>query len=186
MISTVTWDNQATLTNLTTISLSRSIAVPSQKVWAVISKPGHLADSHPFCQQNPVEKWPGIGSKDEIYFYSGKIVHRDFYNWIDGEGYDLKLTVQDLDTHQVDVKFRITSSSSTESESILTITLTINALPNRTPWFVRRFIAHLITRPLLQKYLDSVLKGYEYHITTGQPVKRNQFGSHFMFSPAVS
>jgi len=90
MISNFTFSSQETFKILTTISLGRHIAAPQDKVWEVISKPGHLSDSHPFCQQNPVEKWPGVNSKDAVHFYSGKVVHRYFHEWINGKGYDLK------------------------------------------------------------------------------------------------
>lgn len=171
---------------LTTVSLSRHIAAPTEKVWELISKPGHLADCHPFCEKNLVEKWPGVGAKDAVHFYSGKVINRYFNKWVKGVGYNLHLTIQDLDTHQANVTFQISSFKERVSESVLLITIQINALPKSTPWFIRRLLAHFTLRPSLKKYLDSVLKGYEYYITTGQAVKRNQFGSHSLFSRAIN
>jgi hypothetical protein len=47
-----------------------------------------------------------------------------------------------------------------------------------------RWLPHVVRlRPMLRSYLISVLKGFDWYITTGQPVKRNQFGSHEWFSP---
>lgn len=37
-------------------------------------------------------------------------------------------------------------------------------------------------QPALHSYLDAVLKGFEWFITTGKPVSKNQFGSHKWFS----
>ena len=49
---------------------------------------------------------------------------------------------------------------------------------------ILRWIPHfLYLNPKMKKYLNSVLKGFEYYITTGKPVERNQFGSHSWFSP---
>ena len=54
--------------------------------------------------------------------------------------------------------------------------------PN-VPEFIRWLPYVLRLSPLLSGYLESVLKGLEYYITTGQKVKRNQFGAHPLFSP---
>ncbi|KOP24608.1 hypothetical protein AMR41_19650 [Hapalosiphon sp. MRB220] len=163
------------------ISLSRQISAPREKVWEAISKPGNLSYCHPFCEKNSVEKWPGIGSEDTVYFYSGKVATRYFTKWIEGVGYDLNLSIQSINV-QVNVIFRI-SSIEENYESLLNISIIINILPT-TLETSRSGYLHFIRRSL-ENYLDSVLKGYEYYITTGQAVKRNQFGSHPIFSPAI-
>ena len=53
----------------------------------------------------------------------------------------------------------------------------------RAPWPLRWLPHHLYLRPLITRYLDAVLKGFEVYITTGEVVRRNQFGSHYVFSP---
>ena len=58
------------------VSATRHIKAPVEKIWAVISSPGNLAHCHPFCENNPVEKWPGKGSLDSVYYYSGWVYHR--------------------------------------------------------------------------------------------------------------
>ena len=73
------------------VSVSRSINTSPQNIWLVISSPGNLEDCHPFCDKNPVAKWPGVGSLDTIHYYSGWVLHREFINWIDGVGYDLTI-----------------------------------------------------------------------------------------------
>ena len=37
-------------------------------------------------------------------------------------------------------------------------------------------------KPGLSKYLDNVLKGYDWYLTNKIPVKKNQFGTHKWFS----
>ena len=60
------------------ISHSQSVPVSREDVWEVISRPGNLVDFHPFCESNPVEVWPGVGSKDKIYYYNGLVLEREF------------------------------------------------------------------------------------------------------------
>ncbi len=182
MISTISTQTQTEkkFVQLPTISVSRSIQASSEKVWQVIATPEHLEYCHPFCDKNPAESWSGVGSKDKVYFYSGKVLDRYCREWIEGEGYDLDLTFINLDT-QAEARFRI-SPDSLGNESVLTISLTLK-MPAYFPSYFRWILFYLILQPTLKRYLDSVLKGFEYYITTGQPVSRNQFGSNAFFSP---
>jgi hypothetical protein len=50
------------------------------------------------------------------------------------------------------------------------------------PDFVKSFIYSLYVRPMLRKYLSSVLKGFQFYIIQGKPVQKNQFGTHNWFS----
>jgi len=46
-----------------------------------------------------------------------------------------------------------------------------------------RWLPYLLrVRPLLKSYLSSVVRGYEWYVIRGEPVPRNQFGSHPWFS----
>ena len=46
-----------------------------------------------------------------------------------------------------------------------------------------RWIPHLLhMRPMLKHYLSSVAKGFEWYLTRGEPVPRNQWGTHAWFS----
>ena len=160
------------------VSATRQIEAPAEKIWAVISSPGNLAHCHPFCENNPVEKWPGKGSSDSVYYYSGWVYHRRFTGWFDGVGYDLQIGRKK--ESQSRVSWRI--HKITDSEGELTITVFPQTLQQLSVMI--RWLPHFVRlRPMLRSYLISVVKGFEWYITTGEPVKRNQFGSHKWFSP---
>lgn len=76
---------------LQSVSSSIRIDAPSNQVWELISKPVNLELCHPFCQSNPVEKWPGNESIDYVWYYNGLEYQRTFTNWINGIGYDLSI-----------------------------------------------------------------------------------------------
>jgi hypothetical protein len=159
------------------IAASRTIEASSDEVWSVISSPGNLEDCHPFCESNPVDQWPGVGSRDTIHYYSGWVLQREFSNWIDGVGYDLVIGREG--GRKTFVSWRIGTEE--EGLSRLTITLYPQILQNIP--VVVRWIPHVVyIRPMLQTYLDSVVKGFEWFITSGKAVKKNQFGSHPWFS----
>ena len=44
------------------VTVSRKIEASPQNIWSVISSPGNVESCHPFCEKNPVHKWPGVGS----------------------------------------------------------------------------------------------------------------------------
>ncbi len=159
------------------ISVSRPIQASPQQIWLAISKPGNLNDCHPFCASNPVSAWPGVGSVDTIHYYSGWVFRRRFVRWIDKVGYDL--LVGRPGGRKSYVSWRI--SGAQDDHGTLGITIYPHALQN-IPSAVRWIPHILVLRPALQSYLEAVVRGFEWFITTGKPVKKNQFGSHKWFS----
>ena len=67
------------------------IDAPKSEVWKLISTPGNLNDSHPFCKENTVQNWPGEESVDTLEYLNGFVLVRKFQTWIEGEGYSLMI-----------------------------------------------------------------------------------------------
>ena len=161
------------------VAVEREFAVPATRVWQVISMPGNLEPCHPFCVKNPVEVWPGPDSRDEIFYLSGWVFQRHFFNWLDGVGYDLKIGRQG--GRQSSVSWRIRPID--EQSAALKITVYPFVLQG-VPVLIR-WLPHLIrVRPLLHNYLDAVLRGFDWYITRNERVPRDQFGKHPWFSAA--
>ena len=159
------------------VSREIQIAAPAALVWNTISKPGNLELCHPFCERNPVDHWPGKDSVDRIQYLNGLRYERRFYDWIEGTGYDLQILRGTR--RQADVSWRITVVD--DSNSTLRITVFPEAFQQRP--VAIRWIPHLfVLRPKLSSYLDSVLRGFEWYITKGEAVPRNQFGEHPWYS----
>lgn len=159
------------------IKVSKVIDASPKRIWSVISSPGNLEDCHPFCESNPVGKWQGVGSRDTIHYYSGWVLQREFVNWIDGVGYDL--IIGRAGGRKSYVSWRIKEGQ--DNRSALTITIYPHALQN-VPIAIR-WIPHITyIHPSLKKYLESVTLGFDWFITTGKPVSKDQFGSHRWFS----
>lgn len=74
------------------ISAESEIAAPASTVWEQIIKPGGVVKWHPFVKENTTEHWNGIGSKDNVIYFSGRSFEREIVDWEAGTGYDLKLT----------------------------------------------------------------------------------------------
>lgn len=159
------------------VAVTQPIAASREAVWAAISMPGNLELCHPFCAQNPVTVWPGPGSRDEVHYLSGWVYERTFTRWIEGVGYDLEIGGRGEPTS--DVSWRIDAVG--PRDSTLTITVYPHLLQN-LPAPVRWFPHAAYLRPLLKRYLSSVVRGFEWYVTQHQPVAHNQFGSHPWFS----
>ena len=157
----------------------QTIAAPAHEVWHVISKPGNLELCHPFCARNPVQAWPGADSRDEVHYLNGQVYERRFAQWLDGTGYELEIFSRDVAL--ASVSWRITPID----EQNCTLRITIDSYAFRKlPAVVRWFPYAFHVRPMLRSYLDSVVKGFEWYVTRGEPVARNQFGKHPWFSAA--
>lgn len=142
-----------------------------------MSAPGNLELCHPFCERNLVLEWPGAASRDDVHYLSGWVYERRFTRWIDGVGYDLEIGGRGEPTSHV--TWRVAPVD--ELTSTLSITVyphVLQGLPVTVRWAPH--VAYL--RPRLRSYLASVTKGFEWYVTRGEPVPRNQFGRHPWFS----
>ncbi len=169
--------NGAGVDTLPPVSRTRTIAADVGDVWTAIATPGSLEHAHPFCARNPVTRWPGPESCDEVHYLSGWIYHREFTDWADGAGYDLRIGSAGERPSLVSWRIAERGSASTN------LTIKIRPRPlDRIPRLARRATHLGYVRPLLRRYLESVLRGHDWWITTGDPVTRNQFGRHPWFS----
>jgi len=159
------------------VSVSQRIAAPREEVWRVISSPGNLESSHPFCTKNPVHEWGSANSRDEIHYLSGWSYERRFSEWHDGRGYDLETYRKDK--RIASVSWRITEVD--DATSMLEITVYPHVLQD---WpAIARWVAYwLRIKPYLRSYLRSVVMGFDWYITKGERVPRDAFGKHPWFS----
>ncbi len=157
--------------------VTRCLRAETARVWHVMATAGALARYHPFCVQNPVTRWPGLGAEDAIHYLSGRVLHRRFTAWDEGRGYTLEIGPSKGPTSTV--RWELQPVSAQESE------LTISIWPAAFSGYPRAVAAVLhrwYLRPVLCRYLDRVLKGLEYFLTTGRDVQPNQFGRVWLFS----
>ena len=159
------------------VTVKQVIAAPAKKVWEVISSPGNLEDCHPYCCSNPVHQWPGPDSVDEVHYYSGWVYERHFKNWVDETGYDLEIGRAGGDRSFV--TWRIEHDD--DANCTLTISVCSSVL-KRYPIYIRWLPYLTKVRPMLRKYLTSVVKGVEWKATRGKAVTKDQFGRHPWFS----
>ncbi len=163
--------------DLAPIVRGRNIRVPADVLWKAISTPGCLEACHPFCASVAVHAWPGPDSRDEIHYLNGRTFERRFHHWIDGRGYDLDIVAKS--GRIAAVTWRIEAIAPGESSLSIAVA---PRLPQRWPRWLGRLSQRLYVRPMLGRYLDSVLRGFEWYLTRGEPVPRNAFGRHPWFS----
>ena len=158
--------------------INREVLINAQisKVWHIISSEGHLEKFHPFCKKNEVKAWDASSHEDSVEYYNNRILHRNFYNWIEGKGFDL--VIGDSEGNGSYVFWRL---SRTDMKTLASITIKPyicnkgSKLKNFIPFFT-------YIRPKLANYLYSVLMGLKHYSETDQIVVRDQFGSHSWFS----
>jgi len=158
--------------------INRQVLINSSisKVWDIISSESHLEKFHPFCKKNEVKEWTIDSHKDTVSYYNNRILHRIFYNWLEGEGFDL--IIGDSEGNNSLVFWRLLDKGSKTLASITIKPYIYNKgskLINFIPFFI-------FVRPKLANYLYSVLMGLKYYSEKDQVVVRDQFGVHTWFS----
>lgn len=159
------------------ITVTHVIRASAAVVWGAIAAPGYLERCHPFCAANPVVNWPGPSSMDEIHYLSGWVYERRFVSWFDGTGYDLEIGARG-EPHSW-VSWRVTPVEG--GRSSLTISIRPHVLGG-LPGVVRWLPYAVYVRPMLRRYLSSVVRGVEWFVTRNEAVRHNQFGRHPWFS----
>jgi hypothetical protein len=160
------------------ISAESEIAAPAATVWEQIARPGGVVRWHPFVKENNTENWSGIGSKDNVIYFSGRSFEREVVQWTEGSGYDLKLT--ENGKNEALAEYRITPINGNRCRFTVTVHAKfIQKLPFPLRWVLLKFKI----KPLFTEYLRLSMPGFVSCAETGEQVQRNQFGSHPVFSP---
>ena len=151
--------------------------LPKSLILNLIREPGSLNKYHPFCKKNDAIKWPGNGSVDRLDCHYGKKFNREFYNWTDN-GYDLKIGGK---RNMAVVNWIVGGD---ESKSSLRVRINPN-IENYIPIknsLIQRLLWFIYIKPMLQLYINHVIRGFNHHMKTETNVLRNQFGTHRWFS----
>ena len=162
-----------------TIECSICIDIEPAKLWAIISKPGILEKTHPFCKKNEVIRWNREKSIDTIVYYNGRKMQRNFIDWNEGKGYQLLIGHNELADALV-----TWSIKESHNHSILSIGIVLyldNSL-GHIPKVLRKIIGHLYLYPIMKSYLNSVLSGFKFFSEKNKTVTKNQFGYNQLFS----
>jgi len=148
----------------------------SSDLWNIISRPSNLELFHPFCDKNLVIAWPGVGSIDQIFYYNGLVLERNFISWVENKGYDLLIGKKNGELSFVSWQIKENGGRSKLSISIYPYAYNKGRkLINILPYL-------LVVKPILTSYINSVMRGLEHYINTNRKVKKNQFGNHNFFS----
>ena len=158
--------------------VEKEVGVSAEKAWDIISLPVNLMLWHAFMEKQTAESWNGVGSKDHLTYYSGFEYDREVVKWIDGVGYDLRVT--ENGKHENTAIWRITPID--DHRCILRITGRVDFI-DKFPFPVRWALLKFKMKPVFSQYLYQILEGFAYYAETGEQVKRNQFGPHPIMSP---
>ena len=151
--------------------------LPKSLILNLIREPGSLNKYHPFCKRNEVIKWPDNGSIDHLEYHNGMKFNREFYNWTDN-GYDLRIGGK---RNMAVVNWVVKGD---ESKSSLRVRINPN-IENYIPIkniLIQKLFWFIYIKPMLQSYINNVIKGFNHHMKTETNVLRNQFGTHRWFS----
>ena len=164
-------------TNRLSVSQTVCYDCDTDELWKIISEPGNLNNSHPFCKSNEAIQWSKEEHSDRLVYLNELNFIRNFLTWDEGLGYTL--LIGEAGGPQSYVVWEIDSAP--EGKSKLTITVYPHILAGLP--IIIAYLPHTMwVRPRLQKYLRSVLSGYEYYLQNGKAVPRNHFGRHPWFS----
>ena len=160
------------------LSVSQSIDfnLTTNELWNLISAPGNLNSSHPFCKINEIISWEKDDYSDRLVYLNGRNYVRDFQSWEEGKGYTLLIGKEN--GAQSFVRWEIEEQDDGSKLTITVYPFILAKLPK-----ILAFIPHILwVRPRLGNYLKSVLSGFKHFSMTGENVPRNHFGKHPWFS----
>ena len=103
------------MNNILSIKRTKKLNFSKDEVWNVITTPNYLNETHPFCKNNTVVTWPGVGSKDILEYLSGLTFEREFTQW-DENGYDLIIGTKNGKKSKV--KWRLSGNEESSELSI--------------------------------------------------------------------
>ena len=151
----------------------------TEKLWNLITSPECLELYHPFCKENKVLLWESAeNKKDYIIYLNGLKYYREFFRWEEKKYFEL--FIGKLNGKKSKVKWKIMHSTKKDH----TI-LEIEVFPYKTSKIPKFIIYSLVfaiyIKPMLKKYLRSVLRGINWYLNNKSPVPKSHFGNHSWF-----
>ena len=161
------------------LPVSRSIEfnLKIHELWELISRPGNLNQTHPYCLSNEVIRWDGEYHSDRLIYLNGRNYIRKFNTWNENKGYSLSIGEENGSKSFVEWEIDFLS----DNKSLLTITIYPYIL-SKFPSIFQNILHIFWIEPRLQKYLKSVLRGFLFYSENNYSVPRNHFGKHPWFS----
>ena len=166
--------NYTSMKKRKSVSYSKDLHFPIDKVWSVISAPQNLQNCHPFCKTNSIIEWDDE-HHDILLYLNDRKYYREVLIWKPMEGYELIIGEKNGPKSYVIWELFEIGRNRTK--------LKITVFPHlfeRISGFIPLFPFWI--RPRLTRYLYSVVSGFEYYLQNGKPVPRNFFGKHPWFS----
>ena len=102
---------------------------------------------------------------------------REFYNWSD-KGYDLKIGGR----KNMAVVNWVVDGNNNNSSLRIRINANIENFVSFKSTYIKRLIWLIYIKPMLQSYIDHVIKGFNHYMNKEVKVLSNQFGKHKWFS----
>lgn len=158
------------------VSLKMKIESSAENLWSLISKPANLNLIHPFCKSNKIIKWEKDNYQDVLIYLNGLTYFRDFIKWEKNKGYTLLIGRKRGQKSKVEWKI-----TTIKKNTYLSITVHPYLL-NSCPKFISFAPYYVIIKPILKKYLHSVISGINWYLINQKPVPKNHFGKHIWFS----
>lgn len=161
------------------VRLTRVIQAPAADIWKVISKRGDLTKYHAYVREHaPIYKWPGVGSRDGLTYYSGLYVERDFMYWREGEGYDMQTGPPPRKASWTCWDIRCLGEAQSELSIMITPILESHLHETTKKSYVQMYFGKSI-----EVYIDRLLRGVEQFVMTGKEVRPAQYGTDPVYAP---
>ena len=159
------------------VSCTQNFNLEVRELWRLISSPGNLNFSHPFCKTNEVIIWNKINHIDKIIYLNGRTYIRRFNIWDENKGYEL--LIGEENGPQSYVIWRIDRIMKNKSKLTIIVYPFILAKLSKLSSYIPYYF---FVRPRMKSYLNSVLGGFKYFSENSKIVPRNHFGIHKWFS----
>ena len=147
------------------------------ELWKLISSPGNLNNSHPFCKKNEVIVWDEINHIDKLLYLNGRLYIRNFKTWEVNKGYTL--LIGEENGAKSYVIWNIDKIAEKKTKLTITVYPFILSKLSQPSSYVPYY---LFVKPRMTSYLNSVLGGFKYYCDNNRKVPRNYFGKHRWFS----
>jgi hypothetical protein len=159
------------------ISSQIPIKAATITVWNALIQDQHLLCFNPFVKKQDEGLVKAVGYKDSCEYYNGRKLTREVIDFKEGKKIKYRINFEGQNHNNY------TTFEALEKNGVPFFKLTMESDGYRkVPRPIWHLVAYFLIIPSYKKYLNAVAKGMMYYCETGNKVKKNQFGSHNMFS----
>ncbi|MCH7910422.1 MAG: SRPBCC family protein [Candidatus Hydrogenedentes bacterium] len=154
---------------MSTVSVSRKVNVPAEKVWKILSDFGGVHKFHPLVERSPLksDNNSGLGSTRVCHFYDKTSITEKVVKWNEGRGYTVEISDMSMPLKKAQARLQVEPADGDTCLATMEMTYVVKF------GVLGVLMDKMMISGKMRQMFASILEGLERNATTGDLIGEN-------------